>query len=453
MITLQERVHGVKPPQEWPLNKLHHVFTVRKGNKNIGMINDNLLSLSYGRIINKNIDTSEGLLPESFETYQIVSPGDIVMRLTDLQNDKRSLRQGLVKEKGIITSAYDAVYPAKNHDSRYWAYALLGMDLAKYYYSLGGGVRQSIKFKDFPNDWLHTPPYETQKEIADFLDRETAHIDQLIEKKKELIKSLEEKNVAIVTENIVQGGRDFQRISSTEEDTHPDKFWPQSIRDILQPVKLFCKATSSLSDKTDPNYVIQYIDIGNVSLADGVKGKTEYLFKDAPSRARQILKKNDVIISTVRTYLKACAYIDEDLPNLIGSTGFCVLRPNDKIYPKYLYRAVQSEPFISGVVVRSEGVSYPAVNDKTLRRLKIPFPDLSTQKNISDKIEQQILPLNEAMRLVEKSIDKLNRYKEAIVTEAVTGQLDIQKWQQRGITDRRLDKIEEDMEQSKRASA
>lgn len=453
MITLQERVHDVKPPQDWPLNKLHHVFTVRKNNKNTGMLNDNLLSLSYGRIINKDIDTTGGLLPESFETYQIVSPGDIVMRLTDLQNDKRSIRQGLVKEKGIITSAYDAIYPAKGHDSRYWAYALLAMDLAKYYYSLGGGVRQSIKFKDFPNDWLHTPPSGTQKEIADFLDRETTRIDQLIERKLGFIGTLKEKSAALVTENILQGYRDFPVRSSAEKDSHPDNFWPLGLRELLKPLKLFCKNTSSLSDKTYPDLEIQYIDIGNVSFADGLKGTTEYLFKDAPSRARQILQKHDVIISTVRTYLKACAYIDQEVQNLIGSTGFCVLRPNEKIHPQYLYRAVQSEPFISGVVVRSEGVSYPAVNDKLLRSLKIPVPDLASQRKISDKIEREIRPVTQTLRLVEKSIEMLNDYKVALITEAVTGQLEIQAWQRRGMTDRHLDKIEEEMENSKRASA
>ena len=137
MITLQERVHGSKRP-DWPLSKLHRLFTIRKGFKNSGMIEDNLLSLSYGRIIQKNIDTSEGLLPESFETYQVVEPGNIVMRLTDLQNDKRSLRQGLVTQRGIITSAYDALEVKEPNDPRFWAYALLALDLAKYYYSLGG---------------------------------------------------------------------------------------------------------------------------------------------------------------------------------------------------------------------------------------------------------------------------------------------------------------------------
>ncbi|HAT8667253.1 TPA: hypothetical protein JBB31_07760 [Legionella pneumophila subsp. pneumophila] len=445
MITLQERVHGVKPPQEWPLNKLHHILIVRKGNKNGDMLNNNLLSLSYGRIIKKNINTSEGLLPESFETYQIVEPGDIVMRLTDLQNDKRSLRQGLVKEKGIITSAYDAIFPAYGHDSRYWAYALLAMDLAKYYYSLGGGVRQSIKFKDFPNDWIHTPLTKTQKEIADFLDHETDRIDQLIEKKVGLISVLKEKSTALVTENVLQGHRVYPEKTSAEKYTHPDKFWPDGLNGLLQPLKFFCEETASLSDRTDPNMEIHYIDIGNVSFADGLKGSAKYLFKDAPSRARQVLRMHDVIISTVRTYLKACAYIDKDLPNLIASTGFCVLRPNDKIHPKYLYRAIQSDPFISGVVVRSEGVSYPAVNDKMIKALKIPVPDLGLQKSISDKIEQEIHSVTQTTRLIEKSIDLLSGFKSSLITEAVTGKLDINSWRKRGTTDERLDNIEESM--------
>jgi len=81
MMTLQERVHGFAPPASWQIGKLHRVFRARKGVKNVGTREDNLLSLSYGRIIQKDIDTAEGLLPESFETYQIVEPGNVVMRL------------------------------------------------------------------------------------------------------------------------------------------------------------------------------------------------------------------------------------------------------------------------------------------------------------------------------------------------------------------------------------
>ena len=342
MITLQQKVHGAEPIENWTLKKLHHVLKVRKNNKNSGMKNKDLLSLSFGRIVNKNIETLGGLLPESFETYQIVEEGDVIMRLTDLQNDQRSIRQGIVKEKGIITSAYDAIYSGFDNDSRYWAYTLLSLDLAKYYYTLGGGVRQSIKFKDFPNDWICCPSHNDQKEIADFLDNETKRIDQLVVKKEELITSLELLANSVITENILQDNKNSRPSMHQEADKHPDYFWPNKIWPQLVPIKTLCIKTQSLSDKTNEKLEISYIDIGNVSFAKGITGFTKYQFGDAPSRARQIVKNGDVIISTVRTYLKSFAFIENNIEsNLICSTGFCVLRANKKVYPKYLYRAVR----------------------------------------------------------------------------------------------------------------
>lgn len=162
MITLQEQVSGFVPPHHWRPQKLKYILRSRKGNKNDGLQEKNLLSLSYGNIIRKDINQAEGLVPASYEGYQIVEPGDIVLRLTDLQNDKKSLRQGLVKERGIVTSAYDAVYPGEDEEPEYWYYFLFALDILKYYYSLGGGVRQSISFKDFPNAWIMAPQRDEQ---------------------------------------------------------------------------------------------------------------------------------------------------------------------------------------------------------------------------------------------------------------------------------------------------
>ena len=177
---MQEQVMGIKPPSHWEARKLKHVLQLRRGNRNEGMAEQNLLSLSYGRIVRKDIHNMEGLVPASYEGYQIVEPGDIVLRLTDLQNDKRSLRQGLVQERGIVTSAYDAVRCSRNQVAEYWYFYLYALDLSKYYYSLGGGVRQSISFNDFPNDWLATPPEDEQRQIATNIQRSLAACDAII---------------------------------------------------------------------------------------------------------------------------------------------------------------------------------------------------------------------------------------------------------------------------------
>ncbi|MBC8207862.1 MAG: hypothetical protein H8E79_01675 [Desulfobulbaceae bacterium] len=100
-------------PEHWTFGLLSSMFLDNKV-KNKGMIENNLLSLSYGKIIEKDIETTFGLLPDSFEGYQIVEPGHVVLRLTDLQNDKKSLRTGYVAQRGIITSAYNALVKKSN---------------------------------------------------------------------------------------------------------------------------------------------------------------------------------------------------------------------------------------------------------------------------------------------------------------------------------------------------
>lgn len=149
--------------------------------KNADLSEKNLLSLSYGRIIRKDIDLAFGLLPASFDSYQIVEPGYIVLRMTDLQNDKRSLRSALAKERGIITSAYISLKVRGPILNEYLAWLLRSYDLAKVFYSLGGGVRQSASYKEIGKIPILVPPMEEQQKIADFLEEKSAQIDSTIE--------------------------------------------------------------------------------------------------------------------------------------------------------------------------------------------------------------------------------------------------------------------------------
>ena len=110
-------------PAHWIMHPVYYYFGERK-KKNIFGLENNLLSLSYGKIVRKDINTNDGLLPASFNTYNIIEAGDIVIRPTDLQNDKRSLRTGLAKERGIITSAYIALMPIMPVNTGYFHYLL-----------------------------------------------------------------------------------------------------------------------------------------------------------------------------------------------------------------------------------------------------------------------------------------------------------------------------------------
>jgi len=164
----------------------------------------NLLSLSYGEIIRKDIDANSGLLPESFGTYQIVEDGDLVFRFTDLQNDQKSLRSALVREHGIITNAYLGFRPSRVN-SRFLNHLMRAYDLQKVFYAMGSGLRQSLTFAEVRRLSVVCPPLEEQRAIADFLDRETAKIDMLIVKQEQLITTLGERRKALISKQISQG--------------------------------------------------------------------------------------------------------------------------------------------------------------------------------------------------------------------------------------------------------
>lgn len=161
-----------------------------------------MLSLSYGNVIRKDINTSDGLLPESFNTYNIVEAGDIIIRPTDLQNDKRSLRTGLVKEHGIITSAYIDLMPIANIDTRYYRYLLHAYDCMKVFYNMGNGVRQGLNFSEFSRLMVFEPTYDEQVEIADYLDSKVAEIDEIIDSKNQQIAIMEDYKKTLIYEYI-----------------------------------------------------------------------------------------------------------------------------------------------------------------------------------------------------------------------------------------------------------
>ena len=188
-------------PQMWDEHPIYYYFAERK-NKNIFGQEQNLLSLSYGKIIRKDINSTEGLLPENYNGYNIVHAGDIVMRLTDLQNDQRSLRTGLVYEKGIVTSAYVTLRPKMDLDSRYFHYLLHTFDVLKVFYNMGNGVRQGLNFAQLSKCKLIAPPLAEQERIAEFLDAKCAEVDALIAEKQNQLATLEEYEKSVIFEYV-----------------------------------------------------------------------------------------------------------------------------------------------------------------------------------------------------------------------------------------------------------
>lgn len=188
-------------PASWAVHPLYCYFGERKNRNSLGQ-EDNLLSLSYGNIIRKDINSNGGLLPQSFNTYNIIEAGDIIIRPTDLQNDKRSLRTGLAKEHGIITSAYIALKAIKPLNAAYYHYLLHAFDVMKVFYNMGNGVRQGLNFSEFSRLMVFEPPLDEQNAIAEYLDSRCQEIDNAIQDKKAQLDTLTEYKKSLIYEYV-----------------------------------------------------------------------------------------------------------------------------------------------------------------------------------------------------------------------------------------------------------
>jgi len=186
-----------KIPKHWQILPGFMVYRENK-TKNTGMIQDVILSLSYGNIVIKPKEKLVGLVPESFETYQIVKPGDIIIRCMDLQNDKTSLRTGIAVNDGIITSAYLNLNIINNNVSEYVYNFLHSLDTTKVLYKFGTGLRQNLNFSDFKHLQIPKPPKEEQRNIVDYIENITKKIETAISLKQQEIEKLKEYKSSLI---------------------------------------------------------------------------------------------------------------------------------------------------------------------------------------------------------------------------------------------------------------
>lgn len=179
---------------------------------------------------------------------------------------------------------------------------------------------------------------------------------------------------------------------------------------------------SVLTESTPSSYEFRYIDIGSVDFSDGITSYEELTFENAPSRARRIVRKGDTIVSTVRTYLKAIAKIEDD-DDVIVSTGFAVLSPS-QIDDSFLEFFCKSEAFCEEIDKQSSGIAYPAVNTSQVGRVYIPLPPIAEQRAIGTFLNDRCKYVDGIVNDLERQVEILRQYKKALITETVTKGLD-----------------------------
>lgn len=200
----------------------------------------------------------------------------------------------------------------------------------------------------------------------------------------------------------------------------PKGWFESSIGDITLPVQ-------KVDPLDDPGREIEYIDISSIDNVRNIVGEPKHFrLKDAPSRARQIIRTGDVLFATVRPYLRNIAAVPPRYDGQIASTGFSVLRPASGIEPAFLFYKSTSTDFVNALSVEQYGVSYPAVTDDQVREQSILVPPRNEQRRITTKIEELFSELDNAIESLKTAREQLKLYRHAVLKYAFEGKLTAQ---------------------------
>ena len=266
------------------------------------------------------------------------------------------------------------------------------------------------------------PSYSEQIAIADYLDEKIGQIYKSVADIDKQIEDLKAYRQSIISEAVTKClNPDVPMKDSGIE-------WIERIPShwCEKKLKYFTSCNDEvLPENTPKGQIIRYVEISDVDNVSGIKRVTDYSFQEAPSRARRITRKDDVIISTVRTYLKAITHITQD--GLIVSTGFAVIRPK-RVNPSFLSYLLLNEGFLGEVVSKSVGVSYPAINVSDLLNIKLPLPSEKEQQTIASYLDEKTSKIDSFIKSLEAQREDLNALRQTLISEAVTGKIDVRDY-------------------------
>lgn len=404
-------------PDNWEVRKLKYILSYRNETNN-PIKTDFILSLTNDRgVIPYEEKGNQGNISKTDLTgYKLAYPNDILVNCMNISIGS----VGLSKYFGCISPVYYPFYiNKKNGDFRFYNYLFHTSQFQKIISIVGKGImeiRMRVSVSQMNDNILPFPPIHEQERIANFLDEKCEKIDSIISNEKSLIEKYKSYKSSLITETVTKGLNPNVEYKDTNIDYIGSipKHW------TIKPLKYVVSFNDeNLSTNTNINYLFRYVDIGSVNFENGIEKYEEMTFENAPSRARRIVKKDDIIVSTVRTYLKSITKIIDD-DNVIVSTGFAVLRPI-KINHTFLEYICKSNYFCDTVNSLSVGVDYPSINLDKLKNIISTIPSFNEQKEIADYLDEKCEKIDNIVKLKEEKINKLNEYKKSLIYEYVTG--------------------------------
>lgn len=414
--TLSDQVWTPQLPAHWEFQRAKCIFDSPK-EKNEGNKESNVLSLTLKGVIHNSKENPIGLSPADYATYQIFEANDLVFKLIDLENVSTS-RVGIVPERGIMSSAYIRFSARKEINVRYFYYQYHDWWLRQIFNGLGAGVRQTLSAQDLLNLKLAVPPRKEQDQIVRYLDWQVSKINHLIHGYQKQINLLDERKTTVINQAVTHGIHADVEMQAVEAN------WVKEIPAHWQ-----------------FNKVKQHFEIKK-----RIAGKEGY---DVISITQQGLKVKDIASNEGQMaanyskyqFVYPGDYAMNHMDLLTGFIGlsdiFGVTSPDYRVFSAidvertdlkyflYVFQLGYKRKIFYGLgrgAANKGRWRMPAINFKNY---DIPVPPIEEQHEIVEYIEQETEKIDLLKREVEKQIEYLREYRTRLISDVVTGQIDV----------------------------
>jgi type I restriction enzyme S subunit len=402
-------------PSHWEVKRVGSVFSQR--NEVVSDTDYQPLSVTKKGIVPQ----MEGVAKtDNNDNRKLVLNGDYVI---NSRSDRKG-SSGLSYLDGSVSVINIVLYPF-GINPKITPYMFKSYDFIEEFFRNGKGIvwdLWSTRFNEMKNILLPLPPISEQEHIVSYLDDKTTKIDELIQKKLRKIDLLKEYRTSLINTVVTKGLNSNVPMKDSGIEwigKIPSHWEVKSLKYIVNENQI------TLGSNTRDDYEVDYVEISDLDSYGNITNSTHYLFSESPSRCRRVLRQGDVFISTVRTYLRSIGIVENNVKDLICSTGFSVLTPKKSILSKYLFFMLRTEWFISDVVRKSEGVSYPSIQSDKLLTTKIVHPPLTEQEQIVSYLDEKTSQIDKTIDIEKKKIELLKEYRQSLISNVVTGKIKV----------------------------
>lgn len=409
----------------WNSQRLGSLFREQK-KKNTHFARRNALKFTYGSIVDKpEYDMTPSLI-NTYSKYTLVDEGDIVINCLNLNYDFVSQRVAIVKNSGIITSAYISLR-ARNADINplYYCYYFKAMDACKMFHGMGTGIRLTLSYNELRNVPIPVPPRAEQDQIVRFLDWKVSEINKLIGIRRKEIQGLEEMKSLIINTAVTKGITE----SCTKSSNVP---WIGEIPvdwEII-PLKRCLKNITDVDHYMPPSVAhgIPYIMTGDLKEKvseinfDNCKRISEQDYKVLSKKSKA--QHGDIVFARYAT-IGTVSYVDEDR-DFIVSYSCVILKPDSSMIDgRYLFYYLKSRSFSEDVRQYIKINTQGNVGIDSLKRTVLTRPSIDEQYMIVKYLDTKCKKIDELIRLKQSQVQAYQELKSVIISDAVTGKIDV----------------------------